>query len=107
MDMILECDTQEGRTMGWHNKTKINPELSLANNHLRGYEFVSKPVMTIDGQKLPLCVLGVSDDAQMNVLDDNGEPTRNDAANYWQGVQSPHVQANFERQAFGFTRKSN
>ncbi len=77
---IKECDTQEGREMAWHKKTKINPELSIGNCHLNpaagGWDYKAEPLQTLTGVQLPLCALGVTDGAMMNVInEETGEPT--------------------------------
>ncbi len=77
---LKECDRQEGREMAWHKMTQLNPELSIDNCHLNpknvnGWDYLAKPVQTVAGEKLPLCVLGVTDNAMMNVLDEAGEDT--------------------------------
>ena len=57
---IQEHDIQEGRSMAWHNLTQVNSELSLANCHLNGFDYVAHPVI-VDGKETHFSVLGVTD----------------------------------------------
>ncbi len=59
-DEIHQWDKQEGRKMGWHGKTDVNPELSLANCHLNKWDYTPKDVM-VDNQKTGFRALGVTD----------------------------------------------
>ncbi len=72
---IKECDKVESRDQEWHGLAIVNPELSLENCHLRSWDYQPKAVLTEDGHKLALSVLGVNDGAMMDVLNDDGEPT--------------------------------
>jgi hypothetical protein len=73
MDNITKNDVQEGRTMAWHSKTKINLQLTLLNCWLSTWDYVVKAVTLEDGTKTTFDVLAVSDDAKQ--LNDEGEPT--------------------------------
>lgn len=69
---IMEHDKQEGRKQAWHGLTVVNPELSLANCHLRNWDYIAKPV-TVEGMETPFSVLGVTDNCQVDKLNENGE----------------------------------
>jgi hypothetical protein len=73
-DAIGKFDIQEGREMAWHGKTKVNPELSLQNCWLTTWDYMPRPVI-VDGKKTPFAVLGVTDDCQDDILNEDGEPT--------------------------------
>lgn len=75
-DEIKQHDVQQGRTMAWHHKTHVKPDLSLENCWLNpategAWEYLPKRI-EIDGKKTPLAVLGVSDNA-MIADDETGE----------------------------------
>jgi len=68
---ILKNDKQEGRTMAWHGKTIVNPDLTLANCHLNPnraddgkpkWDYVGKSV-DVDGKPTGFHILGVTDGA--------------------------------------------
>lgn len=60
MDLILENDKQQGREMGWHGKTDVNPELSLDNCWLGKWDYQVKTVQ-VEGKDTSMRILGVSD----------------------------------------------
>ena len=68
---LKQYDVQEGRKMAWHNLTRINPELSLANCHLNNWDYLPKPV-SVDGKKTPFDVLGVTDECPV-IDEETGE----------------------------------
>lgn len=57
-DEIRTEDTQEGRTMGWHKKTIVNPGLTLDNCHLNRWDVqpVEISARFADGTDIPLPV---------------------------------------------------
>ena len=71
---IMEHDKQQGRSMAWHKLTDIVPDLSLENCWLNAWDYAPRAVM-VDGKNTPFSVLGVTDDCQVDILDDKGNPT--------------------------------
>ena len=60
-DEINQFDVQEGRTMGWHGKTKINEILSLVNCWLASWDYRIEKLLDSKGKATPFCALGVTD----------------------------------------------
>ncbi len=69
---IKEHDQQEGRTMAWHGLTLVNPNLTLENCHLNGWDYVPE-VVKIGANNVPtrFRMLGVSDGAMVPLNPDN------------------------------------
>lgn len=61
MHNIKQFDTHEGRTMGWHGLTDVNPELSLQNTKLNSWDYRPERLLLPDGSKTPFFLLTVSD----------------------------------------------
>lgn len=72
-DEIQDHDVQEGTEMGWHGKTRVNPEMSIEKNWLRSWDYVSRPVLVQGAKgrivKTGLHILGVSDVEGLTVGD--------------------------------------
>lgn len=70
---IMEHDKQCGRAQAWHGLTEVNPELSLENNWLRSWDYVSRPCMVQgeDGALLNtgMAMLGVTDEPSLFIGD--------------------------------------
>lgn len=69
-DGIGQYDFQQGRTMGWHNKTDVVPDLSLQNSRMRPeiWDYIAKTVYVdrkqgavIKKAETPFRILGVTD----------------------------------------------
>lgn len=69
---IMEYDLQQGREMAWHGLTDVRVDLSLENCWLNTWDYEPK-LITVDGQKTPFAVLGVTDGAQVIVDETTGE----------------------------------
>jgi hypothetical protein len=59
---ISKRDRQEGRKMGWHKLTIINPNLTLSDNWLTKWEITEDNLFTRKGVEVPFKVLLGSDD---------------------------------------------
>lgn len=67
MDMITEIDRQDGRRMGWHNKTNVRSDLSLANNWLTEWDLVKSPLFTADMAETDYALLTCTDNPRITV----------------------------------------
>lgn len=61
---ITKRDKQQGRHMGWHKLTEINPDLNLKSNWLREWDIQEIQLQTADGVEVPFRILTGSDDNQ-------------------------------------------
>lgn len=72
----MKYDVQEGTEMAWHGLTRVKEGLTLATCWLAtAWDYIVKPVF-VEGKKTPFCVLGVTDDCPVDIVNpETGAPT--------------------------------
>ncbi len=61
---ITKRDRQEGRSVAWHNLTKIKADLDLSNNWLTEWD-INQRQLQLDGTDIPFKILTGTDDGQI------------------------------------------
>ena len=59
---ITNRDKQQGRHMGWHKLTEIDPDLNLKSNWLRDWDIQEVQLQTAEGLEVPYKILTGTDD---------------------------------------------